>query len=75
MGLLDTVDWPGRIFSGGWVRGGGQTYPTLEPATGRTLGQVGAASVADVDRAVELAVSAQPGWAGASYQMRAAVLR
>jgi benzaldehyde dehydrogenase (NAD) len=75
MGLLDTVDWPGRIFSGGWVRGGGQTYPTMEPATGRTLGQVGAASVADVDRAVELALAAQSGWAAASYQTRAAVLR
>jgi benzaldehyde dehydrogenase (NAD) len=75
MELLGTVDWSGRIFSGGWVEGGGQTYPAVEPATGRTLGQVGAASAADVDRAVGLARRAQPLWAAMSYQARAAVLR
>ena len=75
MELLGTVDWSGRIFSGGWVEGGGQTYSAVEPATGRTLGQVGAASAADVDRAVGLAREAQPLWAAMSYQARAAVLR
>ena len=75
MELLGTVDWSGRIFSGGWVEGGGQTYSAVEPATGQTLGQVGAASAADVDRAVGLGREAQPLWAAMSYQARAAVLR
>ncbi len=75
MGLLDTSDWSGRIFSGGWIRGGGPTYPAVEPATGRILGQVGAASAADVDRAVELAMIAQPAWAATTYLRRAAILR
>jgi benzaldehyde dehydrogenase (NAD) len=75
MELLGTVDWSGRIFSGGWVEGGGGTYQSVEPATGRTLGQVGAASAADADRAVELARQAQPSWAATSYSQRAAVLR
>ena len=75
MGLLSTVQWSGRVFSGGWTEGGGGAYDSIEPATGRALGQVGAASVMDVDRAVELARQAQPGWAAASYEERAAVLR
>ena len=75
MELLGTVDWSGRIFSGGWIEGGGQTYPAVEPATGQILGQVGAASPADVDRAVALARQAQPLWAATSYEARAAVLR
>ena len=75
MELLGTVDWSGRIFSGGWVEGGGDTYPAVEPATGRTLARVGAASPSDVDRAVEWARQAQPSWAALSYEARAAVLR
>ena len=71
MELLGTVDWSGRIFSGGWVEGGGQTYSAVEPATGQTLGQVGSASAADVDRAVGLGREAQPLWAAMSYQARA----
>jgi benzaldehyde dehydrogenase (NAD) len=72
MELLGTVDWSGRIFSGGWVAGGGETYSAVEPATGQILGQVGAASAADLDRAVGLAQQAQPLWAEMSYQARAA---
>ena len=75
MDLLGTVDWSGRIYSGGWVAGDGGTYQSVEPATGRTLAQVGAASTADLDRAVDLAGRAQPSWAASSYSQRAAVLR
>ena len=73
--LLGTVDWSCRIFSGGWVEGGGGSYPSVEPATGNPLGQVGAASPADVNRAVQLARQGQRLWAEMSYQERAAVLR
>jgi benzaldehyde dehydrogenase (NAD) len=75
MELLGAVDWFGRIFSGGWVEGGGGTYPSVEPATGQILAQVGAASADDVNRAVRLARQAQPLWAATSYQERAALLR
>ncbi len=75
MALLEPADWSGRIFSGGWVEGGGQSYPAIEPATGRTLGQVGAADVSDVERAVRRAHQAQAEWAATSYEVRAAVLR
>lgn len=73
--LLGSAAWEGRIFSGGWTVGGGQTYPAVEPATGHTLGQVGAASAADVDRAVGLAREAQTAWAATPYDDRAAILR
>jgi benzaldehyde dehydrogenase (NAD) len=75
MELLGTADWSCRIYSGGWVEGGGGSYLSVEPATGNPLGQVGAASAADVNRAVELARQGQRLWAGTSYQERAAVLR
>src|SRR5690349_20721801 len=73
--LLGSPVWEGRIFCGGWIDGGGRTYPAVEPATGRTLGQVGAASAADVDRAIGLARVAEPGWAATPYDERAAILR
>ena len=37
--LMGAVDWAGKTFSGEWVHGGGETYPAIEPATGRTLGR------------------------------------
>ena len=40
MALLEPAGWSGRIFSGGWVEGAGESYPAVEPATGRTLGRV-----------------------------------
>ena len=75
MALLESAIWTGRIFSGGWVSGDGQTYPAVEPATGRTLGQVGAAAVSDVERAVRRASKAQLSWATTSYEERGAILR
>ena len=75
MKLLSAVQWSGRVFSGGWRDGAGGVHASVEPASGRSLGSAGLASVGDVDRAVEIARQAQPGWAGASYEERAAVLR
>ena len=76
MALLEPADWSGRIFSGGWVAGGGQSNPAVEPATGRTLGTSGSGR----------RVRCRPGgptrparhraeWAATSYEVRAAVLR
>ena len=75
MALLDAADWQERIFSGGWVKGSGEPYDSTEPATGKTLGRVGAASPADLDRAVAHAQQAQRTWAAVPYLERAQVLR
>ncbi|MFD4602378.1 benzaldehyde dehydrogenase [Streptomyces sp. NPDC058464] len=75
MTFLDAADWQGRIFSGGWVKGAGESYDSTEPATGKTLGRVGAATPADLGKAVEQAVRAQREWAARPYLERAQVLR
>ncbi|WP_371663444.1 aldehyde dehydrogenase family protein [Streptomyces sp. NBC_00280] len=75
MAFLDDRDWQGRIFSGGWVDGSGEPYDSVEPATGKSLGRVGAATPADLDRAVSQAVQAQRAWAAVPYIERAQVLR
>ena len=64
MGLLDAVDWQGKIFKAGtWQTGGGGDYPVLEPATGAELGSMGAADAADVAEAAAAAAEAQRSWA------------
>jgi benzaldehyde dehydrogenase (NAD) len=75
MQLLGDRKWQRKIFSGGWIDGGGDTYASVEPATMQQLGEVGAATAADVGRAVQRASKAQPGWAATPYDRRAAVLR
>lgn len=73
--LLDDPRWHGRVFSDGWVPGGGGEIDSVEPATGATLGRVGAATADDVHRAAASAVRAQVAWAARPYTERAAVLR
>jgi benzaldehyde dehydrogenase (NAD) len=75
MGLLDAGTWSGQLFSSGWVPGGAGDYPVIEPATGDELGRMGRASSEDVSSAASKASQAQPAWAGAMYQDRAATLR
>ncbi|GAA3873836.1 benzaldehyde dehydrogenase [Streptomyces lacrimifluminis] len=75
MAFLDERDWQGRIYSGGWVDGSGEPYDSVEPATGKALGRVGAATPADLDRAVAQAAQAQRAWAAVPYIERAQVLR
>jgi benzaldehyde dehydrogenase (NAD) len=75
MALLDRSVWEGRIYSGGWVPGSGGEYDAVEPATGRTLGRVGAATPADLHKAAERAAQAQREWAALTYDRRAEVLR
>ena len=73
--LLGAAAWAGKIYSGGWVDGGGRTFASIEPATGRQLADVGSAAPDDVRRAVERACDAQRAWAATPYDGRAAVLR
>jgi hypothetical protein len=51
--LLAAAAWAGKIYSGGWVDGGGHAFASVEPATGRQLADVGSAAPNDVRRAVQ----------------------
>ncbi|HEY8481364.1 MAG TPA: benzaldehyde dehydrogenase [Spirillospora sp.] len=76
MGLLDSVDWQGKIFKNGeWTAGGGGDYPVVEPATGNELGRMGQATPQDVAEAAASAAEAQREWAALPHTARAAVLR
>ena len=75
MAFLDRSTWEGKIYSGGWTTGSGGEYDAIEPATGKTLARVGAATAADVHKAAEAAAQAQQDWAALTYDRRAAVLR
>ncbi|GMA20475.1 benzaldehyde dehydrogenase [Arsenicicoccus piscis] len=73
---MDTTaaPWEGRIWAGDWTTGSGESSPVIEKATGDTLGEVGAATKADLDRSVTQAREAQRRWAAEPYPARAAVL-
>jgi benzaldehyde dehydrogenase (NAD) len=75
MTILKMRDWEEKIFSGGWIDGSGESFDSREPATGDTLGRVGAATADDLSRAVERAAQAQRQWASLPYVDRAQVLR
>jgi benzaldehyde dehydrogenase (NAD) len=72
--LLCESHWSGRYFSDGWQPGVSQG-PVTEKATGNQLETVGLADGSAVERAVDVAAAAQPGWAALGYDTRAAVLR
>jgi acyl-CoA reductase-like NAD-dependent aldehyde dehydrogenase len=75
MALMDEAVWRGKIYSGGWVEGGGGDAPVTEPATGAELGRTGIATPADVARAAQLAAAAHPAWAATPHTERSALLR
>jgi len=67
----------GRLFIGGtWPDSrSGRSFPTYNPATGETLGEIPLADAADVDRAVRAAFDAFPGWAATPGPERGTRLR
>ncbi len=73
-GLLDGLDWQGKIFSDGWRPGGAEPIPITDKSTGEILGRLGVASAGDVAAAAESAAAAQVGWAATPRAERAAVL-
>jgi benzaldehyde dehydrogenase (NAD) len=75
MTLLANSSWQNKIYVDGWVDGSAGTLDVVEPATGRSLGSVGAASAGDVARAATSASAAQREWALLKPEQRAAVLR
>jgi benzaldehyde dehydrogenase (NAD) len=62
-------------FRSDWDRGTGAEREVTEPATGRHLLTIRESTADDVARACAAAAAAQPAWADANYQDRAAVLR
>ncbi|MFM0644947.1 betaine-aldehyde dehydrogenase [Paraburkholderia bryophila] len=66
-----------RLYiGGGYVDAtGGETFDTLDPATGETLATVQQASAADVDRAVQSARDGQREWASLTAMQRSRILR
>jgi aldehyde dehydrogenase (NAD+) len=52
----------GLFIGGAWTDGGGDSFATLNPATGKPLARLTQGSTADVDRAVKAARKAQPDW-------------
>jgi acyl-CoA reductase-like NAD-dependent aldehyde dehydrogenase len=76
-GSVETFDVP-LIIAGTETSGdGGRTLPIVNPATGRAIGTLAAASPADVDRAVQAAQRAFDSgvWSHASVHHRARVLQ
>ncbi len=53
----------------------GETFDTLDPATGETLATVQQASAADIDRAVRSAREGQRAWAAMTAMQRSRILR
>jgi betaine-aldehyde dehydrogenase len=66
-----------RLYiGGGYVDAtSGETFDTLDPATGETLASVQQASAADVDRAVRSAQEGQREWAALTAMQRSRILR
>ncbi|SPE99898.1 aldehyde dehydrogenase family protein [Streptomyces sp. MA5143a] len=74
--LVDVDGLAGTVFSDGWrAASGGAVVDVVEPATGKTLAQVGVAAAWDVTRAATLAARAQQAWGALPPADRAAVLR
>ncbi|MFM0054027.1 betaine-aldehyde dehydrogenase [Paraburkholderia phytofirmans] len=66
----------GLYIGGGYVDAtSGETFDTLDPATGETLASVQQASAADVDRAVRSAQQGQREWAALTSMQRSRILR
>nr|QAT18843.1 VemF [Streptomyces sp.] len=74
--LFDVDGLAGTVFSDGWrTASGGAVVDVLEPATGKTLAEVGLAYASDVARAAAGAARAQRAWGALAPTGRAAVLR
>ncbi|TPM29139.1 aldehyde dehydrogenase family protein [Mesorhizobium sp. B2-3-5] len=73
---LAARDFSKALFIGGdWkAAGGGKTFETSEPSSGKLLAKVSDANAADIDAAVAAATKALPKWSASSGYVRAKVL-
>jgi aldehyde dehydrogenase (NAD+) len=66
---------PFHLIDGTLVASTGEaTFPVINPATGKVLGHAAAGTAADVDRAVQAAAAAQPGWAARPTRERGRIV-
>ena len=65
----------GHYIHGKPVEADGDTFATVDPASGEVLAEVAQATAADVDRAVDSARTGQAAWAALPAMERARVLR
>lgn len=73
---LAARDFSKALFIGGnWkAAGGGKTFDTSDPSSGKLLAKVSDAGAADIDAAVSAATKALPKWAAATGYQRAKAL-
>ncbi|MGZ8397970.1 MAG: aldehyde dehydrogenase family protein, partial [Gemmatimonadales bacterium] len=64
----------GLFIGGKWTDGEGESFETLNPATGKPIARLAQASPADVDRAVKAARKAQADWCALGGHGRARYL-
>ncbi len=57
--LLGDARWSGKIFNGKWVAAKGGARDVTEPATGKTLCNVGFADASDIEACAAAAAAAQ----------------
>jgi len=74
-GILDDLDWQGKVYSSGWSTSRGGVLESTEPATGEVLATVGLADAGDIAAAATAAKQAQPEWAAQPGPLRAALIR
>ena len=67
--------WHGQVYSQGWTTSHGGDIAVTEPATGAEIGRAGVATPRTWPGPAARAAAAQPDWAAASFEERAAVLR
>jgi benzaldehyde dehydrogenase (NAD) len=72
--FFDIADAEGKIWDGGW-RDAPESLEVIEPATGNSLGSVGAGDAGEVHKAAAAAAAAAPDWAARPASERAAILR
>lgn len=63
-------------IDGQWIGGEGRdTVPVVDPATGQPMGELPSATPADLDRALQSAAAAWPGWSTTPAVERGRILR
>jgi alpha-ketoglutaric semialdehyde dehydrogenase len=66
---------PNQVGGDDVLAADGRTFQKMDPATGRPICEVARSTAADVRRAVEIAIKAQPAWAATTVVRRGEILR
>ncbi|MDE1181949.1 betaine-aldehyde dehydrogenase [Paraburkholderia sp.] len=73
---MSVFDTQALYIGGAYVdASSGETFTTINPATGEVLAHIGQASAADIDRAVQSAADGQREWSAMTAMQRSRILR